>query len=120
MGQWVEWIFLPDGGEGLVGIRQDDEKRTRRNQMPGFKAKVATGGHEGRQTADLNRSSLSTCTPNEIMQWRKPGCWGKGRLGRSGADRGETKAAPSVDLKALFTPRSARPTLDNDFFQKGR
>ena len=37
--------------------------------------------------------------PNQITQWRSQVL--EGAAGSLGADRGETKATPSVDLKAL-------------------
>ena len=74
-------------------------KRTRRNHTPGFKAKVAVGCHEGRQDAGRTGSAFR-CAPEPDHAMAKPRCW-EGAAGLFGADRGETKAAPSVDLKAL-------------------
>ena len=78
-------------------------KRTRRNHTPGFKAKVALAAMKGDKTL-TELAQLFDVHPNQITQWRSQVL--EGAAGLFGADRGETKAAPSVDLKG-FTPRSA-------------
>jgi transposase-like protein len=78
-------------------------KRTRRNHTPGFKAKVALAAMNGDKTlAEL--AQLFDVHPNQVTQWRSQAL--EGTAGLFGADRGEPKAAPSVDLKALHA-RSA-------------
>ena len=85
-------------------------KRTRRNHTPAFKAKVALAAIKGDKTlAEL--AQLFDVHPNQITQWK--GSCSKGRLVCSGADRGETRPAPSVDLKALHA-KIGELTLEND------
>ena len=87
-------------------------KRTRRNHTPGFKAKVALAAMKGDKTlAEL--AQLFDVHPNQITQWRSQVL--EGAAGLFGADRGETKAAPSVDLKALHA--KIELTLENDFLE---
>src|SRR5580693_3217111 len=106
--------FLPDGGEGSrreSGAKMT--KRTRRNHTPGFKAKVALAAMKGDKTlAEL--AQLFDVHPNQITQWRSQVL--EGAAGLFGADRGETKAAPSVDLKALHA-KIGELTLENDFLE---
>ena len=88
-------------------------KRTRRNHTPGFKAKVALAAMKGDKTlAEL--AQLFDVHPNQITQWRSQVL--EGAAGLFGADRGETKAAPSVDLKALHA-KIGELTLENDFLE---
>ncbi len=88
-------------------------KRTRRNHTPGFKAKVALAAMKGDKTL-TELAQLFDVHPNQITQWRSQVL--EGAAGLSGADRGETKAAPSVDLKALHA-RIGELTLENDFLE---
>src|SRR5271167_1191874 len=88
-------------------------KRTRRNHTPGFKAKVALAAMKGDKTlAEL--AQLFDVHPNQVTQWRSQVL--EGAAGLFGADRGETKAAPSVDLKALHA-KIGELTLENDFLE---
>ena len=88
-------------------------KRTRRNHTPGFKAKVALAAMKGDKTlAEL--AQLFDVHPNQITQWRSQVL--EGAAGLFGADRGETKAAPSVDLKALHD-KIGELILENDFLE---
>ena len=92
-------------------------KRTRRNHTPGFKAKVALAAMKGDKTlAEL--AQLFDVHPNQITQWRSQVL--EGAAGLFGADRGETKAAPSVDLKALHAQdrRRLKPWR-TIFFRRG-
>ena len=85
-------------------------KRTRRNHTPGFKAKVALAAMKGDKTlAEL--AQLFDVHPNQVTQWRSQVL--EGAAGLFGADRGETKAAPSVDLKALHA-KIGELTLENE------
>ena len=88
-------------------------KRTRRNHTPGFKAKVALAAMKGDKTlAEL--AQLFDVHPNQVTQWRSQVL--EGAAGLFGADRGETKAAPSVDLKALHA-KIGELTLENDLYE---
>ena len=88
-------------------------KRTRRNHTPAFKAKVALAAMKGEKTlAEL--AQHFDVHPNQITQWRSQLL--EGAAGLFGADRGETKAAPSVDLKALHA-KIGELTLENDFLE---
>ena len=88
-------------------------KRTRRNHTPGFKAKVALAAMKGDRTlAEL--AQLFNVHSNQITQWRSQVL--EGAAGLFGADRGETKAAPNVDLKALHA-KIGELTLENDFLE---
>ena len=88
-------------------------KRTRRNHTPGFKAKVALAAMKGDKTlAEL--AQLFDVHPNQITNGE--GQVLEGAAGLFGADRGETKAAPSVDLKALHA-KIGELTLENDFLE---
>ena len=107
--------FLPDGGEGSRRENRGAKmtKRTRRNHTPGFKAKVALAAMKGDKTlAEL--AQLFDVHPNQVTQWRSQVLEGAADL--FGADRGETKAAPSVDLKALHA-KIGELTLENDFLE---
>jgi transposase len=85
-------------------------KRTRRNHTPGFKAKVALAAMKGDKTlAEL--AQLFDVHPNQVTQWRSQVL--EGAAGLFGADRGETKAAPSVALHAKI----GELTLENDFLE---
>ena len=91
-------------------------KRTRRNHTPGFKAKVALAAVKGDKTlAEL--AQFFDVHPNQITQWRSQVL--EGAAGLFGADRGRAKAAPSVDLKKRFTPRSASRPWRTIFFRRG-
>ena len=88
-------------------------RRPRRNHTPGFKAKVALAAMKGDKTlAEL--AQLFDVHPNQVTQWRSQVL--EGAAGLFGADRGETKAAPSVDLKALHA-KIGELTLENDFLE---
>ena len=88
-------------------------KRTRRNHTPGFKAKVALAAMKGDKTL-TELAQLFDVHPNQITQWRSQVL--EGAAGLFGADRGETKAAPSVDLKALHA-KIGELTLENDLYE---
>jgi transposase len=59
-------------------------------------------------------AQLFDVRPNQVTQWRSQMLEGAARL--FGADRGETKAAPRVDLKALHA-KIGELTLENDFLE---
>ena len=86
-------------------------KRTRRNHTPAFKAKVALAAMKGDKTlTELARAFR--CAPEPDHAMAKPGA-GRGGWPVFGADKGETKAAPSVDLKALHA-KIGELTLENN------
>ncbi len=88
-------------------------KRTRRNHTPAFKAKVALAAMKGDKTlAEL--AQQFDVHPNQIGQWRSQLLDGAADL--FGPDKGETKTAPSVDLKALHA-KIGELTLENDFLE---
>ena len=88
-------------------------KRTRRTHSAAFKAKVAMAAVKGERTlAEL--AQQFDVHPNQVTQWRSQVL--EGAAGLFGADRGETKAAPSVDLKALHA-KIGELTLENDFLE---
>ena len=60
------------------------------------------------------QAQLFDVHPNQVTQWRSQVL--EGAAGLFGADRGETKAAPSVDLKALHA-KIGELTLENDFLE---
>src|SRR5580658_4692878 len=81
-----------------------------RDHPPGFKGEGAVAAMEGDKTlAEL--AQLFDVHPNQVTQWRSQVL--EGAAGLFGADRGETKAAPSVDLKALHA-KIGELTLEND------
>jgi len=88
-------------------------KRTRRNHTPGFKAKTALAAMKGDKTL-TELAQLFDVHPNQITQWRSQVL--EGAAGLFGAGRGETKAAPSVDLKALHA-KIGELTLENGFLE---
>ena len=94
-------------------IRSKDDEANPQNHTPGFKAKVALAAMKGDKTlAEL--AQLFDVHPNQVAHWRSQVL--EGAAGLFGADRGETKAAPSVDLKALHA-KIGELTLENDFFE---
>jgi transposase len=83
-------------------------KRPRRNHSPTFKAKVALAAFRGDKTlAEL--AQQFDVHPNQISDW-------KSQLleGAAGVFGGETKAEPSVDLKALHA-KIGQQALEIDF-----
>ena len=88
-------------------------KRIRRNHTPAFKAKVALAAMKGDKTlAEL--AEQFDVHPNQIGQWRSQLL--DGAAGVFGPDKGETRTAPSVDLKALHA-KIGELTLENDFLE---
>jgi len=88
-------------------------KRTRRNHTPAFKAKVALAAMKGDKTlAEL--AEQFDDHPNQIGQWRSQLLDGAAAV--FGPGKGEAKAAPSVDLKALHA-KIGELTLENDFLE---
>ena len=88
-------------------------RRTRGTHTAGFKAGVALAAlREDKTLAEL--AQLFDVHPNQVTQWRSQVL--EGAAGLFGADRGETKAAPSVDLKALHA-KIGELTLENDFLE---
>ena len=86
-------------------------RRTRRNHVPGFKAKVALAAIKGDKTlAEL--SEQFDVHPNQISDWKQ-------QLQESAADvfDGPPKAkAAEPDLKVLHA-KIGQPTLENDFLE---
>ena len=83
-------------------------KRTRRNH--GLQGEGGVGCMKGDKTL-TELAQLFDVHPNQITQWRSQVL--EGAAGLFGADRGETKAAPSVDLKALHA-KIGELTLENN------
>jgi transposase-like protein len=106
--------FLPDSGEDSrreSGAKMT--KRSRRNHTPAFKAKVALAAMKGDKTlAEL--AQQFDVHPNQIGQWRGQLLDGAAEV--FGPDKGEARAAPSVDLKALHA-KIGELTLENDFLE---
>ncbi len=85
-------------------------KRTRRNHLPAFKAKVALAAVKGDATlAEL--SKRFDVHPNQIAQW-------KDQLVASATNAfgGEGKAEPAIDVKSLHA-KIGELTLENDFLE---
>ena len=89
-------------------------KRTRRNHTPGFKAKVALAAIKGEKTLTELARAVRCSSRTRLRSGRSQLL--EGAAGVFGADRAETKAAPSVDLKALHA-KIGELTLENDFLE---
>jgi transposase len=86
-------------------------RRVRRNHSPAFKAKVALAAIKGEKTLAIWRRS-STCTPNQITQWRSQLL--DGAAGVFGSDAKSEAAAPAIDVKTLHA-KIGELALENDF-----
>jgi transposase len=86
-------------------------RRTRRNQTPTFKAKVALAAIKGEKTlAEL--AQLFDVHPNQITNWKAQLL--EGAAGVFGSGAAGTEAAPAVDLKTLHA-KIGELALENDF-----
>jgi len=86
-------------------------RRTRRNQSPAFKAKVALAAVKGEKTlAEL--AQLFDVHPNQITDSKSRLL--EGAAGVFGADASSPEALPTVDVKTLHA-KIGELTLENDF-----
>ena len=94
------------GADDLAVMRRIDELHL---ELPFYGSR--------RMTFELNKEGRGVNRKRVRRLMRVMGKPGAGRAaGLFGADRGETKAAPSVDLKALHA-KIGELTLENDFLE---
>ncbi len=94
--------FLPESGEDCRGSGEQDDKRTRRNHTPAFKAKVAMAAVRGEKTLTELAQQFEV-NANQITQWKAQLV--EGAAGVFGG--GSAEAPPVVDVKVLHAKRKA-------------
>lgn len=88
-------------------------KRTRRNHLPAFKAKVAIAAIKGERTIQQLADHFDIHV-SQITAWKEQ--LQEGAANVFGADAGEKSSAPAIDIKALHA-KIGELTLENDFLE---
>ena len=88
-------------------------KRTRRNHLPAFKAKVAIAAIKGERTIQQLADHFDIHV-SQITAWKEQ--LQEGAANVFGADVGEKSSTPAIDIKALHA-KIGELTLENDFLE---
>ena len=88
-------------------------KRTRRNHLPAFKAKVAIAAIKGERTIQQLADHFDIHV-SQITAWKEQ--LQEGAANVFGADVGEKLSTPAIDIKVLHA-KIGELTLENDFLE---